>query len=431
MFDLEYKSFAKHGDSFFLEETGGVLIVSEAVLESEHEDIQEKREFLFSQRQKALEEVKERVLDGIRQKELKRHKELEEKGIFGTEKRDLSAAEICMVCLGEPAGGVFLFPLCEEAHHYACLECLDKEVNRERHVDDRAECGKTLVCPILTSTCKANGDTFGMDEYMKASGLILSALLTQLQAPDSFLLTQNLPNEAVLLTSKTTVTLSNIEISVKLFLVLLEKTRITVGGSFSITGHNDNEDCIREHGMARNSPFCLERNVAVSPLALENIERMAPNSVGCSLRRFDLRDTGLINILPKLRIHEDSEVEWLCLTATRREYITEILKQEKPFCVGRVKKMWLGDYAVGVITKMSLEDCDIEWLGLTASEEAHVAEVVAQEKPFFVGRVKSMLFRDYAARVITKMKHTRNQCNGEIRFERTREIFFRNTRGER
>ncbi|OIR55746.1 MAG: uncharacterized protein A8A55_3508, partial [Amphiamblys sp. WSBS2006] len=125
MFDLAHESFAKHGDSFFLEKNGGVLIVSKAVLGSEHEDIQKEREIMFSQRQKVLEVVKERVLDGIRKKELKRHKELEEKGIFGTEKRDFSTTEMCMYCWGEPVDGVFTFPLCEEAHRYACLECLD------------------------------------------------------------------------------------------------------------------------------------------------------------------------------------------------------------------------------------------------------------------------------------------------------------------
>ncbi|OIR56101.1 MAG: uncharacterized protein A8A55_3153 [Amphiamblys sp. WSBS2006] len=77
---------------------------------------------------------------------------------------------------------------------------------------------------------------------------------------------------------------------------------VTVEEGFSITEYVDNEDCIREHGMARNRPFCLERRWAVSPLVLENIERMPPSSIGCSLEVFDLSDTWLINILPKLRV---------------------------------------------------------------------------------------------------------------------------------
>ncbi|OIR56094.1 MAG: uncharacterized protein A8A55_3160, partial [Amphiamblys sp. WSBS2006] len=208
MFGLAQESFAKHGDNFFLEETGGVLIVSEAVFGSEPEDIQKKREFLFSKRQEMLEVVKQRVMNKLRQKEQKRHKEFEEKGIFGTEKRDFSTTEMCMYCWGEPVDGVFTFPLCEEAHRYACLECLDIATQNNR----------PLVCPTPTKTCKANGGTFGMDEYRKAAGgsggcrLLLSALAAQLQAQASFLLTCDLPNEAVLLTDQTTVTLSNIEI---------------------------------------------------------------------------------------------------------------------------------------------------------------------------------------------------------------------------
>ncbi|OIR56584.1 MAG: uncharacterized protein A8A55_2668 [Amphiamblys sp. WSBS2006] len=390
MFDLAQESFAKQGDRFFLEENGGVLIVSEAVLKKEHEEIQKKREILFLEREKVLEVVKQRVMKEVMQKEQERHKELEEKGIFGTEKRDFSGV-MCMGCGDEPMDGVFVFPLCEEVHHYACLECLDIVIENNH----------LLVCP----TCEANGDSFGMDEYRKtiSGNEEVSAPAANLQAPASFSLTRDLPNEAVLLTEKTTVTLKNIEISEKLFFVLLEKTRVTVGENFSITGHARNEDCIREHGMMGETPFCLKRNVAVSPLALENIERMAPNSIGCSLKFFEFSDTGLINILPKLRIHGDSEIGWFSVTASEEAHVAEVLKQENPFCVGRVKNMNLEDYAVGVITKMSLKDCGIEYLSLHASEEAHVAAVLAQEKPFCVGRVKKMWLREYAVCVITKM----------------------------
>ncbi|OIR56068.1 MAG: uncharacterized protein A8A55_3186, partial [Amphiamblys sp. WSBS2006] len=309
MFGLAHESFAKHGGSFFLEKNGGVLIVSEAVLNNGHEDIQKKR-------QEVLEVVKQKRFDDIRKKELERHEALETK-------RDLSGV-MCMACEDESVDGVFLFPLCEEAHHYACLECLGSVVENNNY---------RLVCP----ECRGKGDNTGLDEYRKMVGgnEEVSALVAQLQAPDNFSLTHDLPNEAVLLTEKTTVTMSNIEISMKLFFVLLEKTRVTVNENFSITEHYRNEDCIGEHGMARETPICLVRRYeSVSPLALENIERMAPKSIGCSLKKLDLSDTGLINILPKLRINEDSEVEEFKLAASKEEYITEILEQEKTICVG-------------------------------------------------------------------------------------------------
>ncbi|OIR58750.1 MAG: uncharacterized protein A8A55_0437 [Amphiamblys sp. WSBS2006] len=285
MFDLEYMSFAKHGDNFFLHEDEGVLIVSEAVLGSEHEDIQKEKEFLFSKRQE-----------------------------------------------------------------------------------------------------------------------VLSALVAQLQASASFLLTCDLPNEAVLLTKKTTVTLSNIEISVRLFFVLLEKTKVDVGEDFSITGNIYNEDCIREHGMRGNTPICLRRSWVVSSFALENIKRMPPNSIGCVLEEVEIFSIGLISILPKLRINEDSKVENLRLYAWEEAHVAALLRQEKPVCVGRVKNMDLKEYAVGVLTKMSLEDCEFEKLSLYAWEEAHVAALLKQEKPVCVGRVKEMFLEEYAVGVITKVR---------------------------
>ncbi|OIR55808.1 MAG: uncharacterized protein A8A55_3446, partial [Amphiamblys sp. WSBS2006] len=121
---------------------------------------------------------------------------------------------------------------------------------------------------------------------------VLSALVPHLQRPDRFSLTCDLPNETVLLTDQTTVTLSNIEISERLFFVLLEKTRVTAGGAFSITEHIYKEDCIREHGMAREAPFEFVRSWVLSPLALENIERMALSSIGCSLKKLILATPG-------------------------------------------------------------------------------------------------------------------------------------------
>ncbi|OIR57744.1 MAG: uncharacterized protein A8A55_1488 [Amphiamblys sp. WSBS2006] len=387
MFDLAHESFAKHRDSFFLEEKRGVLIVSEALLENEREEIQKKKEFLHEQRLGVFETEKQRVLDDIRQKDLERH------GALGI-KRDLSGV-MCMTCEDESEDGVFLFPICEEAHHYACLECLGSAV----------ENNNLLVCP----TCRGKGDRSGMDEYKKATGgneeweIRLGAPLIRYKRPDNFSLTHDLPNEAVLLTEKTTVTLSNIEISVKLFFVLLRKTKVTVGERFSITKHARNEDCIREHDMTRNKPFGFGRHGAVSNLALENIERLPSNSIGCSLKYFILRNTSLINILPKLRINEDSNIKLLKLSVNKKEHVAAILEKDQTVYIGRVKKIELTGYAVGILPKLGVnEDSVAESLSLDANREKHVAAIHEHGQTIFVGRVKRMWLREYAVRVITK-----------------------------
>ncbi|OIR56153.1 MAG: uncharacterized protein A8A55_3101, partial [Amphiamblys sp. WSBS2006] len=246
MFDLLHEPLPRHRDSFFLRKGGGVLIVSEASLKNEYEEIQKKLLFLYEQRQETLEVAKQAVLEAIKQKDLEKQGALEAEGVSGMERRDFSTAA-CMGCGDdESEDGVFLFPLCQEAHHHACLECLDGVAK------DKQE----LICPI----CREEGDSFGMYEYKKATGQSeegLSALITHYKTPDSFSVTQDLPNETLLLTEKTTVTLSNIEMSAKLFFVLLEKTKVTLGERFSIAWYVDSEDCIRDHGMAREMPFYL------------------------------------------------------------------------------------------------------------------------------------------------------------------------------
>ncbi|OIR58413.1 MAG: uncharacterized protein A8A55_0813 [Amphiamblys sp. WSBS2006] len=295
MLDLVHEPFARHRDCFFLKKDGGVLIVSEASLKNEYEEIRKKEPLLFSQRHEVLEAAKQNVLKN-------------------------AAREVC----------------------------------------------------------------------------------------HSFLLTQDLPNEPILLTEKTTVTLSNIEVSEKLFFVLLEKTKVTIGEMVSIAEHVYSEDCIREHGMARNSPFWLERYSAMSNLALENIERMPPNSIGCSLEKVRLYHTGLINILPKLRINEDRKVEWLRLSADEEEDVAAIVAQKQAVYVGSVGDITLENYAVSILPKLGIhENSEVEWLDLVATKKEHVSEILSQDKPMFVGRVKNMILEEYAVFVFLKMKRTR------------------------
>ncbi|OIR56249.1 MAG: uncharacterized protein A8A55_3004 [Amphiamblys sp. WSBS2006] len=149
--------------------------------------------------------------------------------------------------------------------------------------------------------------------------------------------------------------------SEKLFFVLLEKTKVTIGEKLSIAEHIDSEDCIRDHDMARNSPFCLEKTGGVtSSLTLENIERMPPNSIGCVLKQLNLKDTGLINILPKLRINRDNRVKRVGLFTSEKEHVAEILSQDQPIYIGSVKNMILEDYAVSILPKLIIhKDCKV------------------------------------------------------------------------
>ncbi|OIR57170.1 MAG: uncharacterized protein A8A55_2072 [Amphiamblys sp. WSBS2006] len=96
------------------------------------------------------------------------------------------------------------------------------------------------------------------------------------------------------------------------------------------------------------------------------------------------------------------------LDATKEEHVATILTQEQPFCVGRVKNMRLEDYAVSIFPKLkNHEDCEVERLTLTATEEEHVATIIAQDQLLCIGRAKEMEFWDYTVFVFLKKKETR------------------------
>ncbi|OIR57322.1 MAG: uncharacterized protein A8A55_1925 [Amphiamblys sp. WSBS2006] len=154
--------------------------------------------------------------------------------------------------------------------------------------------------------------------------------------------------------------------------------------------------------MARNSPFCLERSGAMSSLALENVERMPLSSIGCVLKKIVLHDTGLINILPRLRIHEDKVIEKIYLSASEEEHVAETLKQGKTLFVGGSEEHGAPGLCSGY--PRVHEDCEIEWLKLSASKKEHVAGIHKKDQTFCVGRVKNMWLRGYSAGILPKIK---------------------------
>ncbi|OIR55592.1 MAG: uncharacterized protein A8A55_3662, partial [Amphiamblys sp. WSBS2006] len=99
---------------------------------------------------------------------------------------------------------------------------------------------------------------------------------------------------------------------------------------------------------------------------------------------------GLINILPKLRIHGDCEIESLRLSASEKEHVAAVLAQEKPFCVGRVKNMFLWGYAASVITKMTIhEDNTMESLVLAGNEDELSRILEEGDNSIDLGRIRT------------------------------------------
>ncbi|OIR55567.1 MAG: uncharacterized protein A8A55_3686, partial [Amphiamblys sp. WSBS2006] len=90
--------------------------------------------------------------------------------------------------------------------------------------------------------------------------------------------------------------------------------------------------------------------------------------------------------------------------AEEEKYADAISPQDQTFCVGIVKNMELRGYAVGILPKMKIhEDGNVENLSLFAREKEYVCEILAQDQPFCIRRVKTMKLKDYAVSILPKL----------------------------
>ncbi|OIR55750.1 MAG: uncharacterized protein A8A55_3503, partial [Amphiamblys sp. WSBS2006] len=114
-----------------------------------------------------------------------------------------------------------------------------------------------------------------------------------------------------------------------------------------------------------------------------------------------------VNILSKLRIHEENEMEWLWLHAPTGDNITEIHKIENSsIWIGRVKKLELGDYAVNILPKLRIhEENEMEWLVLEVDYPRNTTEILKEENnSIWIGKVRKLKLKYCAVEVFPKLR---------------------------
>ncbi|OIR56706.1 MAG: uncharacterized protein A8A55_2545, partial [Amphiamblys sp. WSBS2006] len=271
----------------------------------------------------------------------------------------------CMFC-GDGNTDSLLLPLCKTHLFFVCLGCVDKGNEEEK---------KKILCPYCKEKDKLAVDTYREIAAEIAGEDTLNALESY-QTPGCFKLTTTLPSEATFLSKKTTaVTLENIEISSQLFFTLLRKTRVCVGENFSLSDQafDVDGDCIKENILGGKQHFsgrrwvlgcflspklCLEghsenETESDTSLALENIENMPQNSIGCDFGKVVFTNTVLTNILPKLKFYSVGKLK---LAAEKKEHVAGILAQEQKIRIGGTKKIYLHAHAVAVLPKLEIQE---------------------------------------------------------------------------
>ncbi|OIR56628.1 MAG: uncharacterized protein A8A55_2625 [Amphiamblys sp. WSBS2006] len=357
--------FARHQDTFFVLKENGMLLLSDAPGVSE-----KARETLYR--------TKERVLAKI--------------------KRSDYEAE-CMVCRIPRENKHTLFPLCGEAHFFVCRECIEREVGSQRKGNTRR-----LFCPYCP------GDAFAVAVHGEVLPLVQKRKL--FLAPD-------IKNTNAVLTENTKVFIGNIAISEDLLFRLLERTAVYIRGTVCVFYSSEQGDCI-----AKETGECIEVSLTQNTFdrgrtgkVLENIRRAQKNNIACFCQSFCFSDSALANLLPKLLMPEDNEMEVLVVSASKREHISEFLGVEsESIWIGAVERIRLGGYAVCILPKIKIgKENETDTIVLSAGSEKHVKEVLSvDDKSIWLGRVNSLKLRHYALGVLPKLRVHRHNYITEV-----------------
>ncbi|OIR56568.1 MAG: uncharacterized protein A8A55_2684 [Amphiamblys sp. WSBS2006] len=144
-----------------------------------------------------------------------------------------------------------------------------------------------------------------------------------------------------------------------------------------------------------------------SPVVIPGILKAKNNSIWVGKVKKLITQHYGAEIIPKLRIHEENVMEELDLYADANGNIADILKEENnSVWVGRIKKMTLTKCAIRVLPKFRMhEENVLEELELEADSNGDVAEVLGMENnSVLVGRIKKLTLIKYAVRVLPKLR---------------------------
>ncbi|OIR57016.1 MAG: uncharacterized protein A8A55_2234 [Amphiamblys sp. WSBS2006] len=113
-----------------------------------------------------------------------------------------------------------------------------------------------------------------------------------------------------------------------------------------------------------------------------------------------------VEILPKFRIHKENEMEELVLSTDHSYNTNRILKTENnSIWVGKVKRLELNMYAIQILPKLRLhEENVLEELVPSAYDTDHITEMLKKENSIWIGKVKKLKLGGYAVQILPKLR---------------------------
>ncbi|OIR56434.1 MAG: uncharacterized protein A8A55_2819 [Amphiamblys sp. WSBS2006] len=132
------------------------------------------------------------------------------------------------------------------------------------------------------------------------------------------------------------------------------------------------------------------------------------------VKKLKLKDYA-VEIFFKLRIHEENEMEELSLEACHSKTLVDEIyhKTTRSIWIGRVKKLKLKDYAVEIFFKLRIhEENEMEELSLEACHSKTLVDEIYHKttRSIWIGKVKKLTLKDYAVGILPKLRiHEENE----------------------
>ncbi|OIR57976.1 MAG: uncharacterized protein A8A55_1240 [Amphiamblys sp. WSBS2006] len=356
------------------------------------------------------------------------------------------AIVICIVCHGEAAPEDLISPLCRQMHFVLCRECIEYLKKRTGKIE--------VVCPY----CSENkGDEMCQEEILGA--------VVSLMSRKTFLYLDMKPElevEAVMrLTRETKVVLSNVWVYDALFFRLMSRTTVVVRDKITIL-RKDNmpyvlsldpawapkhpeicfSECTKEETeqIRANMEMLPENRTPISPWKIrrkgkeirallrfwacvdessesvflkfpeKNSKKETLGEGNNSLWIGKVEKLSLYNrameVLPKLKFHEENEMSGLKLRAAIPRCVAEIHKMEnKSIWIGKTRKLELKGYAIQIFPKLGFhKENMVEEIYLCSDSLEQIAGIVEMENnSIWVGRVKKLELHGYAIQIFPRL----------------------------
>ncbi|OIR56725.1 MAG: uncharacterized protein A8A55_2525, partial [Amphiamblys sp. WSBS2006] len=131
-----------------------------------------------------------------------------------------------------------------------------------------------------------------------------------------------------------------------------------------------------------------------------------------NMRNISLRGYA-VEMLPKFKFHEENQINGITLSADHCDNITRISKAKKRSLLEcKVKNLRLERYAVELLSKLRIdEENEMESFSLSADHDTHITGMLGTEKnSIWVGKVKILCLEESAVKVLPKLRiHEENK----------------------